>query len=178
MVIPAPMTEEATLPPSRNVGLWVGLGCLGVLILSCCLFSYWAQVYGWRFILSQGDETKMWASRTILVGALVSSAKSCEDHTVGKDALPWFNPDMPAESRNLACSLDEASLQELAGPEHSSTRVLRDTERAALALKYGMDPALCFEHSTERVTAVGCFDANADGGTIPYQIIDLSLHQP
>jgi len=172
------MTEEAPSPPSRNVGLWVGLGCLGILVLSCCLFSYWAQVYGWRFLLSQGDETKMWASRTILVGALASSAKSCEDRTVGKDALPWFDPDMPAEARNLACSLDEGALQDLAAPEHSSTRVLRDTDRAALATKYGMNPDLCFEHSAKGVTAVGCFDPTAEGGTIPYRIIDLSVDQP
>ncbi|MGD8316986.1 MAG: hypothetical protein PVH21_02410 [Myxococcales bacterium] len=172
------MIEEAPSSPSRNVGLWVGLGCLGVLVLSCCLFSYWAQVYGWRFILSQGDETKMWASRTILVGALASSAKSCEDHAVGKDALPWFDPDMPAEARNLACSLDEATLQDLAAPERSSTEVLGDTDHAALATKYDMDPDLCFEHSTKHVTAIGCFDPNAEGGTIPYRIIDLALHQP
>jgi len=177
MVIPAEMTEEAPSPPSRNVGLWVGLGCLGVLVLSCCLFSYWAQVYGWRFILSQGDDTKMWASRTILVGALASTAKSCKDGKVGKDALPWFHPDMPAESRDLACSVDEASLRKLGVPEQSSTRLLSDTDRADLAAHFGMDPALCFEHSAEGVTAVGCFNPDAESGTIPYQIIDLSLHQ-
>jgi hypothetical protein len=175
MVIPLAMTDEEPSPPSRNAGLWVGLGCLGLLVLSCCLFSYWAQVYGWRFILSQGEETKVWASRTILVGALASSAKSCQDGAVGKDALPWFHPDMTEESRNLVCTLDEASLRKLGLPEQSSTRVLRDTDRAGLAARFGMDPALCFEHAAGGITAVGCFDADAQRGTIPYRIIDLSV---
>lgn len=170
--------EEAQSPPSRNVGLWVGLGCLGVLVLSCCLFSYWAQVYGWRFILSRGDETKLWMSRAILVGALASSAKSCQDGVIGEDALPWFDPELPAKSRDLACSLDETTLRQLGMAEHSSSMVLRDTDRAELAARFGMDPALCFEHATDRVTAVGCFGPNAESGTIPYRIIDLTVPQP
>jgi hypothetical protein len=175
MVIPGEMTEETPSSPSRNVGLWVGLGCLGVLVLSCCLFSYWAQAYGWRLVLSQGDETKIWASRTILVGALASSAKSCKDDVVGQDALPWFHPEMTEESRNLVCGVDEAVLRRLGRPEESSTRVLRDTDRAGLAARFGMDPALCFEHAAEGITAVACFDPDAESGTIPYQIIDLSV---
>ncbi len=172
------MEQESTTPPSRNVGLWVGLGCLGVLVLSCCLFSYWAQVYGWRFILSQGDETKIWASRTILVGALASAAKSCEDGAVGEDALPWFHADLPGAVRNRACLLDPAELQELAEPERSSTAVLRDTDRSEAATELGLDPSLCFEHATDRVAAVGCFDPNAGTGAIPYQIIDLKIQEP
>ncbi|KPK16555.1 MAG: hypothetical protein AMJ62_04950 [Myxococcales bacterium SG8_38] len=172
------MMEDAPAPRSRNVGLWVGLGCLGTLVLSCCLFTYWAQAYGWRVILTQGDETKMWASRTILVGALGSSAKSCKDGAIGDDALPWFHPDMPAESRDRVCALDEAALRRLGTPEQSSTSILHDTDRAEMAARFGMDPALCFEHSTDDVSAVGCFDPSAETGTIPYQIIDLTVRQP
>jgi len=62
--------EDTPRSPPKNVGLWVGLGCLGVLVLSCCLLTFWMQSYGWRWILRQGDETKIWASRAVLVGAL------------------------------------------------------------------------------------------------------------
>jgi len=158
--------------------MWVGLGCLGILVLSCCLLTFWAQSYGWRWILGQGDETKIWASRMILVGGLEGTRKTCTDGVISEDALPWFHPDMPSETRNLACSFDEATLQALGTPERASSVPLAQTDRVDLAARFGMDATLCFEHVTDDMTAVGCFDAEGGPGTIPYQIIDLSLHRP
>jgi hypothetical protein len=169
------MMEDAPQPPARNIGLWVGLGCLGVLVLSCCLLTFWAQSYGWRLILGQDDETKIWASRVILVGALEGTRKTCGDGVISEDTLPWFHPDMPSEARNRACSLDEAALQALGSPETATVTPLTQTERADLAVRFGMDPTLCFQHATNDTSAIGCFDAEGGPGTIPYQIIELTL---
>jgi hypothetical protein len=172
------MQEDTPRSPPRNVGLWVGLGCFGVLVLSCCLLTFWLQSYGWRWILRQGDETKVWASRAIVVGALEATRRTCSDGVVSEDALPWFHPDMPPNVRNLACSLDEATLQALATPEQASAVPLTQTERSDLATRFGMDANLCVQHSTDEINVVGCFDADGGPGTIPYQIIDLSLRGP
>jgi len=168
------MEDEAQSPP-RNIGLWVGVGCLGVLVLSCCLLTFWVQSYGLRLILRQGEGTKIWISRVVLVGALEGTRKTCTDGVISEDALPWFHSAMPSETRNLACSLDEEMLQALATPEQDSVVPLGRTERADLASELGMDPTLCFEHRTDALIAVGCFDIEDGSGSIPYQIIDLSL---
>ncbi len=172
------MTEETAESPPRNIGLWLGFGCLGVLVLSCCLVTFWVQSYGLRFILRQGEGTQIWISRVVLAGALEGARKTCADGMISEDALPWFHPSMPAESRNLACALDETMLQALAAPEQDSTVPLSRTDRAELASEFGKDPALCFEHSTADLIAVGCFDTEGRSGSIPYQIIDLSLTRP
>jgi len=169
------MTEDTPQPPTQNIGLWVGLGCLGVLALSCCLLTFWVQSYGWRLILEQDDETKIWASRLILVGALEGTRKTCADGVISEDTLPWFHPDMPSDARNRACSLDEAALQALSSPETASVTPLTQTDRLDLAVRLGMDATLCFQHATGDTRAIGCFDANGGPGTIPYQIIELTL---
>ena len=168
------MTEQAPPPPRRDVGLWVGIGCLGVLVLSCCLMTFWAQYFGLRFILSQNDGTQIWFSRMILVGALEGTRKTCDAGVVSEDTLPWFPPDMPPESRNVACSLDEETLRALAAEDRSSAVPLSSTDRTELAARFGMDPSHCFEHAAGNLTAVGCFVPEAGSGSIPYQIIDLS----
>jgi hypothetical protein len=172
------MTEDAGQSPSRNIGLWVGLGCLGVLVLSCCLLTFWVQAYGMRFILGQGEGTQRWISRLVLVGALEGTRKTCANGVISEDALPWFHPNMPSETRNLACSLDEGTLRALAAQEQSTIVPIGQTDRAALASELGMDPTLCFAHRTERVSAVGCFDTEGSVAAIPYRIIDLSLTRP
>ncbi|MDH3655859.1 MAG: hypothetical protein OEN21_16470 [Myxococcales bacterium] len=131
-----------------------------------------------RFILGQGEGTQMWVSRVVLVGALEGTRKSCTDGVISEDALPWFHPNMPSETRNLACSLDEATLRALASPERSTAVPIGQTERAALASELGMDPTLCFGHRTEDLSAVGCFDTEGSTAAIPYRIIDLSLTRP
>jgi hypothetical protein len=169
------MMEDAPPPPPRNIGFWVGLGCLGVLVLSCCLLTFWAQSYGWRLILEQGDETKIWASRVLLVGALEGTRKTCTDGMISEDALPWFHPDMPSDARNRTCSLDEATLQALSSPETASATPLTQTDRVDLAARFGMDPTLCFQHAAGTASAIGCFDTGDGPGAIPYQIIELTL---
>jgi len=144
-------------------------------VLSCCLLTFWAQSYGWRLILGQNDETKMWASRVILVGALEGTRKTCNDGVISEDTLPWFHPDMPSSARNRACSLDEATLQALSSPEEASVTPLTQTDRIDLAARFGMDATLCFQHALGHVSAIGCFDAEGGPGVIPYQIIDLTL---
>jgi len=172
------MTEDAGQSPPRNIGLWVGFGCLGVLLLSCCLLTFWVQAYGMRFILGRGEGTQMWISRVVLVGALEGTRKTCTNGVISEDALPWFHPNMPSETRNLACSLDEATLQALALPERSTTVPIGQTDRAARASDLGMDPTLCFWHRTEGLSAVGCFDTEGSTAAIPYRITDLSLARP
>ena len=66
-------------------------------------------------------------------------------------------------------------LQALATQAGGSTVPLDRTDRAELASELGMDPTLCFEHSSDDLIAVGCFQAEGGSGSIPYQIIDLSL---
>jgi hypothetical protein len=128
-----------------------------------------------RFILRQGEGTQMWISRVVLVGALEGARKTCNNGVISEDALPWFHPNMPSETRNLACSLDEAMLQALAAPERSTVVPLGQTDRAGLATELGMDPTLCFAHRTEDLSALGCFYTEGGSAAIPYQIIDLSL---
>ena len=169
------MTEEAPPPPPRNIGLWVGLGCLGVLVVSCCMLTFWLQSYGMRFIAGQSDGTKIWLSRVVLVGALEGTRKTCTDGVISEDTLPWFHANMPSAERNLACQLDEPMLRSLSSPERDTAIPLAGSGRAELATGLGMDPAQCFEHSTDEMRAVGCFDFERGTGTIPYQIIHLSL---
>ena len=169
------MTEDTGQSPPQNIGLWVGLGCLGVLLLSCCLLTFWVQSYGMRFILGRGEGTQMWISRVVLVGALEGTRKTCTNGVISEDALPWFHPNMPSETRNLACSLDEVMLQALAAPERNTIVPLGQTDRAALAPEFGMNLTLCFAHRTEDLSAIGCFDTEGGVGAIPYQIIDLTL---
>jgi hypothetical protein len=172
------MTENTAVPPPRNIGLWVGFGVLGAMVLSCCLMTFWAQSYGLRFILRQDDESKMWISRMLVVGALEGTRKSCTDGVISEDTLPWFHANLPSESRNRACLLQETMLQALSTPERSATVSLEQTDRAELATKLGLDPTLCFQHSTDRMSVVGCLDAEGGPGSIPYQIIDLNLSSP
>lgn len=169
------MSEEAPQPPPQNIGLWVGLGCLGVLVGSCCLLTFWLQSYGMRFVAGQSDGTKMWFSRVVLVGALEGTRKTCSDGVISEDTLPWFHPNMPSAERNLACGLDEAMLSAMSSPERGFAIPLAESGRAELAAELGVDPTLCFEHSTEELSAVGCFDFEGGAGAIPYQIIHLSL---
>jgi hypothetical protein len=171
------MTEDRPQPPTPtpNIGVWVGLGCLGVLVLSCCLVTFWLQSYGLRFVMGQGDGTKIWFSRIILIGALEGTRKTCNDGAVSEDALPWFHPRLAAEARNRACSLDEATLQALTSPDQTWAIPLIQTDRAELGRRFGMDPALCFEHSAGDMKVVGCFDAEGGPDSTPYQIIDLTL---
>jgi hypothetical protein len=172
------MTEDAPQPPGRNIGLWVGLGCLGVVVLSCCLLMFWVQSYGLRFVTSQGDGTKIWFSRRILVGALEGTRKTCTEGVISEDTLPWFHPNLTSEARNRACALDEVTLQALSSPEQASVLPLEHTDHPDLATRFGMDPALCFEHATTDMLVVGCFDAEGGPDAVPYQIIDLTLrHQ-
>ena len=171
------MTEDPPQPPVRNIGLWVGVGCLGLLVLSCCLVTFWVQSYGLRFVMGQGDGTKIWFSRMILVGALEGTRKTCDDGVISEDTLPWFHPDLPFETRNLACLLDEATLQALSSPDNASAIPLIQTDRAELGRRFGIDPALCFEHAAGDMRVVGCFDAEGGPTAIPYQIIDLTLRR-
>ena len=151
---------------------------LGVLVLSCCLLTFWAQSYGWRLVLEQGDETKIWASRVLLVGALGGTRKTCNDGVISEDTLPWFHPDMPSEARNRACSLDEATLQALSSPEQASATPISQTDRADLARASAWTRPCASNMRQLGVSAVGCFDAEGGPGAIPYQIIDLTLdHQ-
>jgi hypothetical protein len=85
---------------------------------------------------------------------------------------------MPSETRNLACSLDEATLGALGTPERASAIPLTQRDRTELAAQFGMDATLCFQHATGDMRAVGCFDAEGGPDTIPYQIIELTLHRP
>ena len=170
------MTEEAPQPPPRNIGLWVGIGCLGILVLSCCLLTYWIQSYAVRIIPGLREDQKVWISRSILVGALEGTRKTCADGAISEDTLPWFHPDMPSNSRNLACALDESMLQALAGGEQGYAAPLSQTGRAELATTKGLDPTLCFLHQTKELRAVGCFDIEGGSGALPYRIVELSLN--
>jgi hypothetical protein len=114
----------------------------------------------------------------IMVGALEGTRKTCSDGVVSEDTLPWFHPDLPAESRNLICSLDATTLQALSTAERASATPLLRTGRTELAARFGMDAAQCFQHATDGFTAVGCFDAESGPGSVPYQIIDLQVTQP
>ena len=170
------MTEEAPQPPPRNIGLWVGIGCLGILVLSCCLLTYWVQSYAVRIIPRLSDDQKVWASRAILVGALEGTRKTCSDGVISEDTLPWFHHEMPSDSRNLACVFDEAMLQALAAGEQGYAVPLSQSGDPELATAKGLDPTLCFLHQTNDLSAVGCFDIEGGSGVLPYQIIELSLN--
>ncbi len=172
------MEEDTPQPPAHNIGLWVGVGCLGVLVVSCCLLTFWAQTYGVRSMMNQGDEAKIWLSRMILVGALEGTRKTCTDGVISEDTLPWFHPRLPSETRNRACALDDTALQTLSDPEKASAVSLIHTDHPELATAFDLDPTTCFEHATEDLSVVGCFDVEGGPEAVPYQIIDLTLRRP
>ncbi len=178
------MPEDPNRPPSdpsptapraenRNVGLWVGLGCLGLVILSCCLLSYWAQTFGFRWILNQGDETRSWASRVVLTGALEGIRSTCLEGVPSEDAQRWFHPGMTSQARNHLCAIDEATIQKIAAPDQVAIESLTAIGEADTAVRFGMDPTLCYRFATETVRIIACFDRDADSGVIPYKIIDV-----
>ena len=162
----------------RDIGLWVGLGCLGVVILSCCLLSYWVQTFGFRWILNQSDETKGWASRVVLTGALESIRSTCVEGVASEDVQRWFHPDMTVEARNRLCAIDEATIQQIAAPDQVAVDTLAATGKTDVAERFGMDPTLCYRYATETVLIIGCFEPDAESGVIPYKIVDVEQAPP
>ncbi|MDH3200737.1 MAG: hypothetical protein OEM15_07580 [Myxococcales bacterium] len=157
----------------RNIGLWVGIGCLGVVILSCCLLSYWAQTFGFRWILNQSDETRSWASRVVLTGALEGIRASCVEGVATEDAQRWFHSNMTSEARNRLCNIDEATIQKIAAPDQVTGQLLAAIGEPDVAAQFGMDPALCYRYATETVRIIGCFERDAESGVVPYKIIGV-----
>lgn len=179
--------DAPSTPPhanKRNLGLWVGIGCLGVVISSCCLLSYWAQTFGFRWILNQGEEARGMASGWVLTGALESIRSSCVDGVASEDVQRWFHPDIGVEARNRLCAIDEATIRQIAAPrvEGDPPRPGFDTLAAIgepdVAARFGMDPALCYRYTTETVRIIGCFEQDGESGVIPYKIIDVERAQP
>ncbi|MDH3726570.1 MAG: hypothetical protein OER77_03485 [Myxococcales bacterium] len=182
------MPEDPNRPPSdpsptapggdkRNIGLWVGLGCLGVVISSCCLLSYWAQTFGFRWILNQSDETRSWASRVVLTGALEGIRSTCVEGVASEDVQSWFHPDMTSEARNRLCGIDEATIQKIAAPDQVAGELLAAIGEPDMAARFGMDPALCYRYATETTRIIGCFEQDAGSRVIPYKIIDVEQPQ-
>jgi len=178
---PGPTPRDAD---KRNVGLWVGLGCLGVVISSCCLLSYWAQTFGFRWILNQGDETRGMASGWVLTSALESIRSSCVEGVASEDVQRWFHPDLAVEARNRLCAIDEATIRQIVPPriEGDPPRPEVDTLAAIgepdVAARLGMDPTLCYRYTTDTVRIIGCFEQDGESGVIPYKIIDVEPAQP
>ena len=175
-----PNDPEPTAPAGdkRNIGLWVGLGCLGVVILSCLLLSYWAQTFGFRWILNQSDDTRSWASRVVLTGALEGIRSTCVEGVASEDAQRWFHGDMTSEARNRLCAIDEATIQKIAAPDQVEVESLAASGDPNVAARFGMDPALCYQYMTETIRIIGCFEQDAESGVIPYKIIDVEEAQP
>ncbi len=174
-------TDPESTPPDgekRNVGLWVGLGCLGVVILSCCLLSYWAQTFGFRWILNQGEGTRSWASRVVLTGALEEIRSTCVEGVASEDVQRWFHPDMTVEARDRLCTIDEVTIQRISAPDQVTVETLAATGEADVAARFGMDPTLCYRYTTETVHVVGCFELDAESDAIPYKILDVEEAQP
>ncbi|MEM7436732.1 MAG: hypothetical protein AAF436_16380 [Myxococcota bacterium] len=165
-------TSGPTPGGRSNVGLWAGIGCLGAIVLSCCLLSYWVQAYGFQWVLSQDEEMRSYASRVVTSGALQGITATCVDGLPAEDAEIWFHPDATRATRTTACGIDEVTLQEISTPERAASRTLIESEEQELAARYGMDPALCYRYMAEAVSVVGCFDTGPDAGSIPYKIID------
>ncbi|MEM9726954.1 MAG: hypothetical protein AAF997_00105 [Myxococcota bacterium] len=161
-------------PNNPNVGLWAGLGCLGVLLLSCCLFAYWAQANGFRWVLNQGDEVRSSASRGLISVALQGIAATCTDGAPAEDVSYWFHPDVPSGQRSLLCGVDEVTLQQILSAEQTPSRTLTALGQQPLAAEFGMDPDHCYRYTTETVSVVGCLDTGPDAGPLPYRIIDVS----
>lgn len=177
---PRPSPEEpADAPPvqdkrtSRNVGLWAGLGCLAVIVSSCCLLSYWAQTFGFQWVLNQGDEVRSYASRVVLTGALQGIRGTCVEGTTSEDVERWFHADLPQEARNRLCNVDEATIQQIGSPEQVSADTLLVTGETDLAIRHEMDPALCYRYKTETLSIVGCFQSGDDASAIPFEIIEV-----
>ncbi len=171
--LPKDPGSTAPVGDERNIGLWVGIGCLSAVILSCCLLSYWAQTFGFRWILKQSDETRSWASRVVLTGALEGIRDSCVEGVATEDAQRWFHPNMTSESRNRLCGIDEATIQKIAAPDQVAAESLAAIGEPDVAVRFGMDPALCYRYMTETVRIIGCFEQDAESGAIPYKIIDV-----
>ncbi|MEM7137762.1 MAG: hypothetical protein AAF500_14355 [Myxococcota bacterium] len=164
--------NEAAPGGRSNVGLWAGIGCLGAIVLSCCLLSYWVQAYGFQWVLSQDDEMRSYASRVVMSGALQGITATCVNGLPAEDAEIWFHPDATRATRTTVCGIDEITLQEISTPERAASRTLVESEEQDLAVRYGMDPALCYRYVAEAVSLVGCFDTGPDAESIPYKIID------
>lgn len=181
-----PVDPESTPPQAenRNVGLWVGSGCLGVVIVSCCLLSYWTQTFGFRWILNQGDEARSIASAWVLTGALESVRTSCVDGVANEDVQAWFHSNVGVAARNSLCGIDEAAIQQIV-PARGDTEMVEtalDTLAAIgesdIATRLGMDPTLCYRYTTDSFRIIGCFEVDGKSGGIPYKIIAVEPTQP
>ncbi|MGB5809147.1 MAG: hypothetical protein WBG86_01380 [Polyangiales bacterium] len=157
----------------RNAGIWAGLGCLGVIVLSCCLLSYWAQAFGFTWVLNQGDEVRSYASRVVLSGSLQAIRSTCAEGRTSEDVERWFHPDVPQTSRNALCDVDEATIQQIGSAEQVSANSLAVTGESDLAERFQMDPTLCYRYTAETLGLVGCFQTGDAVDTIPFKIIEV-----
>lgn len=180
-------TEPEPIPPDADkshVGIWVGSGCLGIVIVSCCLLSYWAQTFGFRWILNQGDEAKSVASAWVLTGALESIRSSCVDGVASEDAQSWFHSDVSVGARNSLCAIDEETIQQIvpsrdeADGQGMVVDTLASIGETEMATRFEMDPSLCYRYTADEFHITGCFELDGESGAIPYKIIDVTPTRP
>lgn len=161
-------------PERRRVGLWAGLGCLGILVLSCCMLSYWAQKHGFRWVLNQNEEVRGYVSRGLMSAGLQGIAGTCSDGVPSDDGATWFHPDLPAEERNVICTVDFAVIQQIGSEEQAPAQTLTASGESDLAAEYQMSPDDCYRYRMETFSVVGCYDRSPDATGLPYRIIDVT----
>ena len=173
---PQTIVHELDPPPPgrgpKKVGVWVGVGCLGVLVLSCCMLAYWAQTFGLQWVLKQSDETKLFVSRVVLAGALENVRATCEGGKPTGKAESWLHSALTPADRDRLCTVDEAAIQRIADPEQTPAQTLTAIGQPEIAERLGLDPTLCFRYELEAFDIVGCFDPDTEGA-VPYKIISV-----
>ena len=153
-----------------NVGVWAGLGCLGLIVLSCILLAYWARTFGPSWILGQGEEARRYGSGLAMGLALQAIRLSCDDGVPGTDVETWFDPKMPQDSRSVLCGVDEATIEKIAASDQVVVQTLVEANDTSVADRAGMDPANCYRYTTESLQVTGCYDPTIESG-IPYKIV-------
>ena len=160
-------------PPRKRTGLWVGIGCLGAFLTSCCLLTWWVVSYGPQYIANEGGELSAYGSQMFMAVGLQTASRSCEGGEATGQGLGWFPPEASSETKKLVCDLDRSTLEQLSDPQKTKGVVLSETDEAPLAESMGFDPAKCYRYTAEHWRVIGCFDLESKG-QLPYKILAVS----
>ena len=158
-------------PPPKRTGLFVALGCLGVVLLSCGLLTWWLQAYGLQWMASQGGAMAAEASRVVLVEGLNTVKQHCQDGKVGGDGRQWFSADASEGTRAVACDLSRSEVAQLSDPNQTKITSLAELTDD-VSSRFEVDPRYCYQYAATATTTVACFDLES-GDQIPYKILEI-----
>jgi len=161
----APATKKGS---SNRTWLFLGLGCLGLVLIACPLGMY----IGYRWVQQEAEsalgQTQTAMGRVQIAGALTAVEASCAEDPSGASAAPVFHPQAFPALQGRVCQLDEPLLLGVTDPAQSEAEILGETDDAGRATALGLDPGQCVRVTRGQATVTGC---QTDAG---FQLIGLS----